>query len=221
MPGFLEDKKDQEKLARDLSEAQFQIEWADHEEQKGNAEKAAAIREKASDKLMHTKELKAAAEAKYAETEMEQFNQNNRNYADNMTKFTTARMANAPGNTKNPLADNALTNITEQIKTNDTLLQSQDPDVLLPELDTTKYNTEQLGKLVADKKSEILKAQATLKKQRDDINRSALSGIESSGGGNQGQSGGQLYEVPGGFKLPPKRAKAFLEYLGGRQNAGT
>jgi hypothetical protein len=204
MPGFLKDKDDQEKLSRTLSEAQFQIDWADHLEKKGHTEKAAAEREKASETLRSDKRLKAAAEAKFAESEMEQFNQNNRNYADNMTKFTTAQMTNSPNSVKNTNLDNLMGQYNAQIKSADAILQSDDPAVVLAGEDISKLSTEQIDRKMVLKKQNV----AEYKSKSEE----ALNGVMEQmkqGGGNTSGGGGYDFH---GTKLSPSEAKAFLKF---------
>lgn len=204
MPGFLKDKDDQEKLSRTLSEAQFQIDWADHLEHKGDTEKAAAEREKAAETLRSDKRLKAAADAKFAESEMEQFNQNNRNYADNMTKFTTAQMTNSPNSAKNTNLDNLMGQYNAQIKNADAILQSDDPTIVLAGEDTSKLSTEQINRKMVLKKQDV----AEYKSKSEEALNGVMEQMKQGGGSTSGGGGYDFH----GTKLSPPEVKAFLKF---------
>jgi hypothetical protein len=92
MPGLLEDKKDQEKLTRELSQAKFDLDWADHMEQKGDQEAAQARRDKVAHNLQHTEELQAAAYHNFDLKMAEQAAQTGRSITEQNVEVYKARL---------------------------------------------------------------------------------------------------------------------------------
>ena len=64
MPGFLEDKKDQEKLMREFSKANYELSQADYQERMGKYTEATKLREKIGEDLKNSKMVEAAAKVK-------------------------------------------------------------------------------------------------------------------------------------------------------------